>query len=353
MEKQEEKFTINNDILAAIDDYNVKTNLMQRYYFEFNPDNITEDELKDQINDDLVFNIRIYDMLDRRYAAFSSFIEAIKKKDKDPKTNGQWFNKLDDMPDFNWIMLYYLFRLTGSGINYKPKSTIPFGTHGFGNCWLVERMLVNDTSIDSWLATLKRHNGPYTDSRGYLLPQISYKNLNNGHLKHFILTESKDLISKLFAFISSERRDIIECVDYCNEILVSKGFKRQSFVLSATMSDIAEYHPELINPDSMIYAGTNAKKCINVIFNKNKKVSNIDYESACIQFLADRYKSTPYSVEDSRLCDVVRYFSEYQSKHHILQNNNVVYKNNSVLKKIYGPIKYYEFVDSMNQKKTK
>ena len=346
-------FNINEDVLKAIDDYNVKSNLMQRYYFEFNPDGITEDQLKEKVNDDLVFNVRIYDMLDRRYAAFSSFIEAIKQKDNDPKKNGKWFNKLDNMPTSNWIMLYYLFRLTGSGINYKPKSTLPFGSHGFGNCWLVERMLLNDTSITSWLKSLSKHRGPYTDSKGYLLPQISYKHLNNGHLKHFILTESEDLMINLYNFITEKRRDIIECVDFCNDILVSKGFKRQSFVLSATMADISEYHPELINPNSMIYAGTNAKRCINLIFSKSKKVSNLEYESACIQFLADRYNSTPYSVEDSRLCDVVRYFNEYQSKHHILQNNNVEYKNSSILKEIYGENKYYEFVKSINKKNSK
>ena len=59
-------FNINEDVLKAIDDYNVKSNLMQRYYFEFNPDGITEDQLKEKVNDDLVFNVRIYDMLDRK-----------------------------------------------------------------------------------------------------------------------------------------------------------------------------------------------------------------------------------------------------------------------------------------------
>ena len=65
----------------------------------------------------------------------------------------------------------------------------------------------------------------------------------------------------------SIRKDPHKCNNTVNK-LISKGYKRQTFVLSATMADIAEYHPELINPDSMIYAGTNAKRCINLIFNK-------------------------------------------------------------------------------------
>jgi hypothetical protein len=214
-------------------------------------------------------------------------------------------------------------------------------------------MLVNDIDYESWLDRLKKHNGPFSNNKGYLLPQISYKHLNRGHLKHFILTEAVELIMHLYSFLIQKKRDIIECVEYCNDFLVKKGYKRQTFVLSATMADIAEYHPNLINPNSMIHAGTNASRCINLIFEKTKRVSNFEYESACIQFLADRYNSTPYSVEDSRLCDVIRYFNEYQSKHHIAFNNNIEYKNNSVLKNIYGENKYYEFVKSINKTNSK
>jgi len=192
-------FTINKDVLTAIDDYDVKSCLMQRYYFEFNDEGYNELEIKELVDDDLIFHVRIYDMLDRRYAAFSSFLEAIKQKEKDPKKNGIFFKDLGDIPLYDSIMLYYLFRLTGSGINYKPKSTMPFGTHGFGNCWLVERMLVNDTNYESWLESLRKHKGPFTDSKGYLLPQISYKELNRGHLKHFILTEVEELINTLMS----------------------------------------------------------------------------------------------------------------------------------------------------------
>jgi hypothetical protein len=90
------------------------------------------------INDDLVWNIPIYDVVNRKYAAFSSLLEAIKKQENDPKGNGKYFIESKEIKDIDFITLCYLFRLCGSGINYVPKKDLPFNTHGFGNFWIVD-----------------------------------------------------------------------------------------------------------------------------------------------------------------------------------------------------------------------
>jgi len=92
---------------------------------------------KQDINDDLVWNVPIYDVINRRYAAFSSLLEAIRLKDKDPKGNGNYFLNTN-FTNFDFIFLSYLFRLCGSGINYIPKKDMPWGSHGFGNFWIVD-----------------------------------------------------------------------------------------------------------------------------------------------------------------------------------------------------------------------
>jgi len=142
-----------------------------------------------------------------------------------------------------------------------------------------------------------------------------------------------------------KRRTIIETVEHMNSWLQQRGFKRQNFVLSATMADIAEYMPHLIDPDSMIYAGTNAKKCIKAIFKKTRQTKT--FEAECIQFLSDRYGAPPYSVEDSRLCDVIRYWQEYQSSHHVAKNQGESFLNNSTLKQAYGVEGYKEFAKNL------
>lgn len=329
-------FSINDEILEAIDDYHNKSLLMQEYLFEGNPFKHTKDELKTLVNDDLIFHVPIYDMLDRRYAAFSSFLEALDKKEMDPKGNGMKFLNapgLAEMNTYDKLALFYLFRLCGSGINYIPKTKSPLGTHGFGNFWIVDSVLEGKKELDFWLDDLMIKNTPFTDNKGYLLPQFSYKHLSGGHLKRFIQTEIHELIDFMFSYlVNGGRKSIIGFVEYMNGYLIGKGFKKQNFVLSATAADIAEYLPELIDPRSSIYAGTNAKKCIAAMFNKNRGVKQIKFETDAIDFLAERYNSVPYSVEDSRLCDVYRYLTEFQSKHHIEMNGGVRYKNNSVIK---------------------
>ena len=47
------------------------------------------------------------------------------------------------------------------------------------------------------------------------------------------------------------------------------------------------------------------------------------------------------------ICDVIRYFEEYQSPHHVKANGGNKYKNNCILKETWGEEKYYQFVQSL------
>ena len=306
------------EVLDAIDEYHERSLLMQRYYFE--KENI--ENIEEKINDDLIFNVPIYDMLDRRYAAFSSFLEALDKKENDPKGNGIRFKDHKINSEFDFFVLYYLFRLCGSGINYKP------GSHGFGNFWIVKMIEEGYYKSEDWMNGIP--NSKFCDNKGYLLPQFSIG------LRNYIQKFSIELVHFLYSEVVLKKHSIIELVDKGNKWLNDRGFNKQNFVLSAFSADVAEYFPNYVDPSSMIYAGTNAKKCIKAIFGKCK-------ESDAIDFLAKRYNSIPYSVEDSRLCDPVRYFLDYQSKYHIEKNNGKVFYNNSILKKIWTQDQYKSF----------
>lgn len=310
---------IKSEILNALDEYHERSFLMQQYYFEKKH----IEDIEKKVNDDLIFNVPIYDMLDRRYASFSSFTEALKKKDLDPKGNGIKYKDHNIKEDFDYLMCFYLFRLCGSGINYKPES------HGFGNFWICKEVLNGNYSYKQWLESIPENK--FCDNKGYLLPQFSIG------LRNFIKTYSKELVETIYNVIIKDKKSIIEVVDIGNKFMIQNGFKRTTFVLSAFAADIAEYYPQYVDPSSMIYAGTNAKKCIKAIFGKCNEFEAID-------FLSKRYNAPPYSVEDSRLCDPVRYFQEYQSKYHIEKNNGNIYKNNSILKKIWNKSEYQNFI---------
>lgn len=312
---------INSKVLDALDEYHEKSLLMQKVLYDKDV-KMSLEELRLKVDDDLIFHVPIYDMLDRKYAAFSSFPEAVVKKSSDPKGNGERFKHVE-INDDNFIAMLYLFRLCGSGINYVPK------THGFGNFWIVD--LVEKGFVDKYYWVRNCPESKFSNNKGYLLPQF------NIGLRVFIQLHSLFIIDKIVNFISSEIKTIKQVVDYGNSILNSLGFKKQTFVLSAFAADLAEYFPSMVDPNSMIYAGTNAKKCIKAIFGRCR-------EEEAIWFLSKRYNATPYSVEDSRLCDPVRYFLEYQSRFHIESNNGNIYNNNTLLKKQWNKEEYQSFL---------
>ncbi len=338
-------FDINQDILQALDEYHHKTMLMEWHVIEKKPHSFMD--LEREVNDDLIYYVPIYDMGSRKYASFCSFTEAIIKKEQDPKGNGKFFKDHNITNRKDLIMMFYLFRLCGSGINYKPKLSSQhlrdiLGTHGFGNFWIIDSILNNRYTTSQWMEDLRSTNKPFTDNKGYLLPQFTFSNCKQ-HLKKYILDYSEILVEKIIDYVTKEKREIYQVTDFGNSILKSMGFKKQNFVLTAMAADIGEYFPEYVDNNGMTYAGTNAIKCIKALTKKIKKVSEFEYINDVLRFQSDRYGLNPIDCEDSRNCDVIRYFQEYQSKFHIEKNNNKFMTNNSILKKLWGFEKYNNF----------
>ena len=341
-------FEIIGELQAMLDDYHVKSMYMENHTIKKIP---FEGSLKKAVNDDLIYNVPIYDMGRRRFAAFCSFTEAVWHQDEDYKGNGQYL-KNDIKEPYDWFMLFYLFRLCGSGINYVPRSGLFndfYGTHGFGNFWIIDSILRKRFRAQQWLDDLRKRDIPFTDNKGYLLPQFTYPDLTSGHLKRYILRDGWQLVAAILDYVmtKNERSEIYQITDFGNKWLNDRNFKKQNFVLTAFACDLAEYFPEFVDPKSRLYAGTNATKCIKSIYPKVGKIKEFDYINDVLQYQAERYGLYPMDCEDSRNCDIIRYLKEYQSKDHIAKNGGKVMLNNSVLKDIWGQEKYYKFVEAL------
>lgn len=266
------------------------------------------------VNDDLVWNIPIYDVVNRRYAAFSSLLEAIVEKENDPKGNGIYFKDLDLDKD-SFIFLSYLFRLCGSGINYIPKQNEPWGTHGFGNFFVIDLLRDGITDPKYWIYGVP--DKKFCDVKGYLLPMIK------GGLKNFIEKESYYFINYLIDYINNGNiKGITDVVDEGNSWLSTNGYRRQNFVLTAFAMDLAEYFPRLVDQDSDVYIGSNASKCLKMILPKMNKNKALRY----LCEITGGY-SKPYDMEDVA-CDFIRYIENFQSPDHIKYNNGIKYYNN-------------------------
>jgi hypothetical protein len=196
---------------------------------------------------------------------------------------------------------------------------------------------------------LRNRIRPFTDNKGYLLPQFTFEGERSGnHLRKFILDYSEGLVRHIFDKVTKERMEIYQVTDYGNEYLNKRGFKKQNFVLTAFAADIAEYMPQYVDPKGFVYCGTNAVRCINAIFPKvSRRVNDFEYLNEVLQFLSNRYNLTPISCEDSRACDVVRWFQSYQSEDHIIKNDGKRYENNCHLKEVWGREKYYDFANKL------
>lgn len=301
-------------MLEQFKDYYNKAKLnQQRLYEGYN-------WTKEDINDDLVWHVPIYDVVNRRYAAFSSLLEALILKDKDPKGNGNYFIDTK-ITNVDFIFLAYLFRLCGSGINYIPKKKEPYGSHGFGNFWIVDSLKNGRYTKEQWLDDLP--DKKFSDNKGYLLPMIP-KGLNA-----FIAEDALELVNHIVENLKWNP-EIYQIVDIGNKWLIDRGYKRQNFVLCAFAMDLAEYFPNIVSRDSKVYIGSNARKCLKQIFSNAKGIgTNLDKTNDCLEYLCDitgNY-SKKYDMEDVA-CDFIRYTNNFQSKHHIEFNNGIKYYNN-------------------------
>mgnify|MGYP003111569172 CR=1 FL=1 len=261
--------------------------MIQEFQLYYNKARLNQERLyqgydwtEEDIDDDLIWHVPIYDVVNRRYAAFSSLLEAVKLKEADPKGNGDYF-KYCDLDDTQFIMMCYLFRLCGSGINYFPKTNHPYGTHGFGNFWVVDSLLTDRFTFNEWI------------------------------------------MDNMWGL------EIYEVVDLGNEWLLKNGYKGQNFVLCAFAMDLAEYYPDIISRLSKVYIGSNARKCLKEIFPNEKGIgSNLKVTNECLERLCalTGNHSYKYDMEDVA-CDFIRYKNNFQSKHHIEYNKGIKYYN--------------------------
>jgi hypothetical protein len=270
---------------------------------------------KEDINDDLIWHVPIYDVVNRRYAAFSSLPEAIWNKEDDVKGNGKYF-KAASISKEDFAYMCYLFRLCGSGINYIPKTNHPWGSHGFGNFWIIDLIRRGYYRSYIWIDEMMVPDKGFCDVKGYLLPMIKEG------LRSFIIYESKYLFDFLWDIIINNSCSIKYVVDTGNDWLIKNKYRRQNFVLSAFAMDMAEYFPNNVDRNSDVYAGTNAKKCLKMILPEMKTDEALRY----LCNITGNH-SKPYDMEDVA-CDFIRYIENFQSEDHIKFNNGIKYYNN-------------------------
>ncbi len=302
-----------NEYYEAFLDYYKKAERQQRLC------NLGTTAYKDSgVNDDLMENVELYDVVERKYAGFSQLIndcvygwtpyhpywpkmQAGVHTMQRETIASSWTGKAWDLECWLYLMLFH--RITGSGINYAKKPS------GYNNT--IVPLFYQCETIEEMVDVMMGYQKPFYTSVGYQFPQFpkpieGYKRGGDYYLAEFAPKLVRDL-GDMFAKGPFTLRGIGDWMLRWN---VAHGLKQYHFQYAAFVADIADWFPNYVHRDSMFYYGSNAEQCIAYLAKKPKGLNKIQFlDEVMFQAMKDT-GGLPYNLEDV-CCDFIRWVENY------------------------------------------
>lgn len=274
------------------------------------------------IDDDLMKHVQLYDVVERKYAGFSQIVNDVfygwsedhpywhqmelgRMSKQRELVSKSWSGKRQVFGLEEWIYLFLLHRLTGSGINYSQKpsgyhNTLLFNLH---ECDTIEQM----TEI------VKTHPNPFYTSVGYQFPSFpkpkeGYKRGGDYFLCEYVPQLSRDVANFLTQGDKKTLRELGEFMFNWNKNHYLKAFK---FQYAAFIADIADWFPEFVHRETPFYYGKNAIECLSYL--AYKPIKKMDQTAFLDSIMMKIYEDTgglPYNMEDVA-CDFIRWIENY------------------------------------------
>lgn len=276
------------------------------------------------VGDPLMHSVHLYDVVRRKYAGFSQLINDCfygwtpdhpywKKMEAGfydfpnwhPRENvaKQWTGVRNRWPLENWLYLFLVHRLTGSGINYAKKPS------GYNNT-IVPSFSDCDTIEDMGNHVLAGSiSGPIFTSVGYQFPAFPkpVPPYTKGGV-YFLREMVPELARKLAKFLETGgKKKIREIGDFMFEWNQEKGLKAFRFQYSAAIADICDWFPFFVHLETPFYYGSNAVECIGYLTGGKKSQDALDGMMLHIYETTGAY---PYNAEDV-CCDFIRWIENY------------------------------------------
>lgn len=275
-----------------------------------------------QMDDDLLENVHLYDVVQRKYAGFSQIVNDIFygwseehpywEKMKAGKVSRQremvakdWTGKQADFDLPEWLYLFILHRVTGSAINYATKPS------GYHNTILFH--LHNYRDIDGMTKLIKNYRSPFYTSVGYQFP--AFPKPIQGYSKggdYFLCEYAPRLARDLASFLqqSNAKKDLREIGEFMFKWNTDNGLRAYRFQYAAVIADIADWYPQYVNKESMFYYGTNAVECISYLAKNTGKVNKELFLDKVMDKIFADTGAYPYDAEDV-CCDFIRWVENY------------------------------------------
>ena len=277
-----------------------------------------------EMDDDLLENVHLYDVVNRKLAGFSQIVNDVfygwtdehpywHKMEQGIHTRERgyiardWTGMHSDFGLPEWLYVFLLHRITGSGINYSKKPS------GYHNTLLPH--LYECKTIEDMVRRLNHYPYPFYTSVGYQFPAFpkipegkNYRKAGDYYLSEFAPTLCRELAEWLEG--STAKKDLREIGEWMFEWNQRHGLRVYRFQYAAFIADIADWYPQYVNKESMFYYGTNAVECISYLaVNTQKLKKEVFLDTVMDKIYADT-GAYPYDAEDV-CCDFIRWVENY------------------------------------------
>jgi len=295
-----------------------------------------------KMNDDLMEQIELYDVVERKFAGFSQIVNDVFygwtedhpywSRMKDGLVTPQrlevaknWTGKQDVFGLEEWLYVFILHRVCGSAINYATKPS------GYHNTILFD--LWQSDTIEQMCEQVKSRTAPFYTSVGYQFPafpkppepkvqedvfvgmsgfsapEFTYKRGGDYFLCEFAPRLARDMANYLR---KGPKKDLRELGEWMFQWNADNGLRAYRFQYAAVIADVCDWFPEFMNRESMFYYGTNAVECIGYLADpvNGKGKKSEQFLDAVMTKIYEQTGSLPYNAEDVA-CDFIRWIENY------------------------------------------
>lgn len=277
------------------------------------------------VKDPLMQNVHLYDVVNRKYAGFTQILLDL------------WYGNTDDHPYIHkmhevrepiaesftgahsvwgmaeWLYVFLVHRVTGSGINYAKKPS------GYNNTILPQFKYCE--SIDDMVKVIQnRSGGSIYTSVGYQFP--AFPKPTEGYRlggDYFLCEFAPKLARDLAEVLPSKRWKLRDLGHWMWDWNKQRGLRAYKFQYAAFVADVADFYPKHVDRASSFFYGTNAEECISYLAKPLSKGPKIDFLDAVMDRIHKDTGSVPYDAEDIA-CDYIRFVENYVRPGHDYQH---------------------------------
>lgn len=267
------------------------------------------------VGDPLQDNVTIYDTVHRKYAGFSNVLRDLHREYPGPTKWGL----------VEWLYIYGVHRMTGSGASFYP-ATEGDRRHGYLNTPIFEMAEGNTINqMSNILFQRFEQKRPTFTCLGNQTPPFPKPSEGYTAGWQYLTCDWVELVHEVAAGLVTsqelgENPSVASMTDWVLSRQIAMGSKQFKFTLTAFCMDVADWHPEFINPLSQCHYGANCLTAFNAMFSNDNRTKGKKFYHTCMEYLVAYCSqilgedAAPMDVEDCA-CDAVRYWSRFIPRH--------------------------------------